>query len=174
MIQYFRKNCCNSYIQRESMNSELDWGHQTGLELLDWTGLESLDWTRLDCTGLTLPVVEMLVWGCTSGAIAFHVQIQWCVLVLYTCRMCAYINVEKINLISSNAAIGRQVYSGTPLKWTPLGPGFLSVIARCPQLRGLGAHVHECTCMQLVSVYQAIHTHRVGSRWQISLQLANI
>ena len=25
-----------------------------------------------------------------------------------------------------------ELYSGTPLKRTPLGPGFLSVIARCP------------------------------------------
>ena len=40
------------------------------------------------------------------------------------------------------------MYSGTPLKRTPLGPGFLSVIARCPYIAQgvLGAHVRDLMC----------------------------
>ena len=30
----------------------------------------------------------------------------------------------------------RPVYSGTPLLWTPWGPGEVSCIERCPQFRG--------------------------------------
>ena len=32
-------------------------------------------------------------------------------------------------------------------KWTPLGPGFLSIIARCLQFRGSGVYMCECARM---------------------------
>ena len=40
----------------------------------------------------------------------------------------------------------KKIYSGTPLLWTPWGPGEVSCIERCPHFRGkftLGKHIWD-------------------------------
>ena len=43
---------------------------------------------------------------------------------------------ELVMMHISTSTAHTDVYSGTPLQWTPLGPKILSVIKRCPYLRG--------------------------------------
>ena len=68
-----------------------------------------------------------------------------------TIKMLLLANIKELQL--------RCCYSGTPLRWTLLGPKVSSFIARCPLLRGYVLNVQELIHCALSRIYRRGDNH---------------